>query len=196
MFEHLLDFAQTQVRWAGDAIQPSHPLSSPSPPTFNLSQHQGLFQWLSSSHQVTKVNIWIHVFMSLTRLKDIVLKLLMHYRNALCEDRPHQYCLQQCIFLHVLRTGRKSGSGRSKAAVSVSYDLALEVTCHHFAWSFWLLRSSLSHGEKTMREPEHQGRGAQESLLGAGCHPLPSVTSCVTSSHLQNALNPSQALQS
>ena len=38
----LLDFTQTHVHWAGDAIQPSHPLSSPSPPTFNLSQHQGL----------------------------------------------------------------------------------------------------------------------------------------------------------
>ena len=40
--------------WVGDAIQPSHPLSSPSPPTFNLSQHQGLFQWVSSLHQVPK----------------------------------------------------------------------------------------------------------------------------------------------
>ena len=40
--------------WVGDAIQPSHPLS-PSPPTFNLSQHQGLFQWVSSLHQVAKV---------------------------------------------------------------------------------------------------------------------------------------------
>ena len=41
--------------WVGDAIQPSHPLSSPSPPVFNLSQHQGLFKWVSSSHQVAKV---------------------------------------------------------------------------------------------------------------------------------------------
>ena len=41
--------------WVGDAIQPSHPLSSPSPPAFSLSQHQGLFQWVGSSHQVTKV---------------------------------------------------------------------------------------------------------------------------------------------
>ena len=41
--------------WVSDAIQPSHPLSSPSPPTFNLSQHQGLFQGVSSSHQVAKV---------------------------------------------------------------------------------------------------------------------------------------------
>ena len=51
----LLEPTQTHVHHIGDAIQPSHPLSSPSPPTFNLSQHQGLFQWVSSSHQVTKV---------------------------------------------------------------------------------------------------------------------------------------------
>ena len=43
------------VHWVGDAIQPSHPLSSPSPPAPNLSQHQGLFKWVSSSHQVAKV---------------------------------------------------------------------------------------------------------------------------------------------
>ena len=45
--DQLLDLAQTHVHWVGDAIQPSHPLSSPSPPAFNLSQHQGLFQWSS-----------------------------------------------------------------------------------------------------------------------------------------------------
>ena len=50
----LLEITQTHVHWVGDAIQPSHPLSSPSPPAFNLSQHQGLFQWVSSSHQVAK----------------------------------------------------------------------------------------------------------------------------------------------
>ena len=42
------------VHRVGDAVQPSHPLSSPSPPAFNLSQHQGLFQWVRSSHQVAK----------------------------------------------------------------------------------------------------------------------------------------------
>ena len=47
----LPEFTQTHVHQVGDAIQPSHPLSSPSPPAFNLSQHQGLFQWVSSSHQ-------------------------------------------------------------------------------------------------------------------------------------------------
>ena len=47
----LLEFTQTHVRWVSDAIQPPHPLSSPSPPAFNLSQHQGLSQWVSSSRQ-------------------------------------------------------------------------------------------------------------------------------------------------
>ena len=51
----LLESTQTHVHWVGDAIQPSHPLSSPYPTALNLSQHQGLFQWLSSSHQVAKV---------------------------------------------------------------------------------------------------------------------------------------------
>ena len=50
----LLEFTLTYIHQVGDAIQPSHPLSSPSPPAFNLSQHQGLFQWVSSSHQVAK----------------------------------------------------------------------------------------------------------------------------------------------
>ena len=51
----LPELAQTHVHWVGDAIQPFHPLVSPSPPAFNLSQHQGLFKWVSSSHQVAKV---------------------------------------------------------------------------------------------------------------------------------------------
>ena len=49
------EFTQIHVHWVGDAIQLSHPLSSPSPPALNLSQHQGLFKWVSSSHQVAKV---------------------------------------------------------------------------------------------------------------------------------------------
>ena len=51
----LLELTQTHVHWVSDTIQPSHPLSSPSPPTFSLSQNQGVFQWVSSSHQVAKV---------------------------------------------------------------------------------------------------------------------------------------------
>ena len=51
----LLELAQIHIHRVSDAIQPSYPLSSPSLPASNLSQHQGLFQWLSSSHQVTEV---------------------------------------------------------------------------------------------------------------------------------------------
>ena len=51
----LPEFTQIHVHWIGDAIQPSHPLLLPSPPTFNLLQHQGLYKWVSSSHQVAKV---------------------------------------------------------------------------------------------------------------------------------------------
>ena len=51
----LPEFTQTQVHQVGDAIQPSHPLSSPSPPAPNPSQHQSLFQWVNSSHEVDKV---------------------------------------------------------------------------------------------------------------------------------------------
>ena len=50
----LLEFTQTHVHRVGDAIQPSHPLSSPSPPTLNPSQHQGLYQWVNSSQEVAQ----------------------------------------------------------------------------------------------------------------------------------------------
>ena len=50
----LLELAQTHIHWIGDAIQPFHPLSSPCPPAFNLSWHQGLFQWVSTSNHVAK----------------------------------------------------------------------------------------------------------------------------------------------
>ena len=51
------EFTQTHVLWVSDAIQPSHPLSSPSPPAPNPSQHQSLFQWVNSSHEVAKVRL-------------------------------------------------------------------------------------------------------------------------------------------
>ena len=52
---HLPELAQTNVYWVNDSIQPSCPLSSPSPPTFYRSQNQGLFQWIGSLHPVVKV---------------------------------------------------------------------------------------------------------------------------------------------
>ena len=55
VYHQLPEFTQTHAHRVSDAIQPSHPLLTSSPPMFNLSQHQGLFQWVSSSHQVAKV---------------------------------------------------------------------------------------------------------------------------------------------
>ena len=55
VLQHFLAFAQIQVLWVGDAIQPSQPLLSPSPPALHLSQHEGLLQWVSSSDHVVRV---------------------------------------------------------------------------------------------------------------------------------------------
>ena len=55
VLHQLPELAQTLVHWVSDAIHLPHPLSYPSPPAFNLSQHQGLFQWISSSHWVARV---------------------------------------------------------------------------------------------------------------------------------------------
>ena len=55
IYHQLPESTQTHVHSVDDAIQPSHPLLSPSPPAFKLSQHQGLFQWVNSSHEVAKV---------------------------------------------------------------------------------------------------------------------------------------------
>ena len=52
----LLELTQTHVHWVSDAMQPSHPLSSP-PPTVNLSQHQGHFKWVSSSYKVVNIGV-------------------------------------------------------------------------------------------------------------------------------------------
>ena len=59
-FHHLWEFVEIPVHWVSDAIQPFHPLSSPSPPVFNCSQHQGLFYWVGSSHQRAKLlELWL-----------------------------------------------------------------------------------------------------------------------------------------
>ena len=55
VLHYLPEFAQIHVHWVGDTIQPSHLLLPSSPPAFNLSQHQGLFQWVNSSKQVVKL---------------------------------------------------------------------------------------------------------------------------------------------
>ena len=94
---------QTHVHWVGDAIQPSHPLSSPSPPALNLSQHQGLFKWVSSLHQVAKVEARISGVRKSRFCQDtsaarepLSIPHTQHYiRPRSCEDEsvPHTGCL-------------------------------------------------------------------------------------------------------
>ena len=77
VLHHLPELAQTHVHWVSDAIQPSHPLPSPSPPAFYLSQHQGLFQWVSFSHQVTKVLVGALLSVHMTNEISALFKIRM-----------------------------------------------------------------------------------------------------------------------
>ena len=61
VFHYLLEFAQTHIHHVDNAIQPSHPLSPSSPSALNPSQHQLLFQWVSSSYQVAKILLWVGI---------------------------------------------------------------------------------------------------------------------------------------
>ena len=86
----LLELAQTRIHRVGDAILPSHPLSFPSPPAFDLSQHQGLFEWVSSLHQVAKVLLELQPqyqpFQWIFRTKDFLYDWLVWF----CSPRDSQ----------------------------------------------------------------------------------------------------------
>ena len=83
----LPEFTQTHVNRVSDAVQPSHPLSSPSPPAPNPSQHQSLFQWVNSSHEVAKV--WSFSF-SIIPSKEIpgLISFRMDWLDFLAESSP------------------------------------------------------------------------------------------------------------
>ena len=89
----LPEFTQTHARWLSDTIQPSHPLSSPSPPTFNLSQPQCLFKWLSSLHQVAKY--WSYSFsISPSNEYSWMISFRMNWLNLLAVQRTLKNLLQ------------------------------------------------------------------------------------------------------
>ena len=120
----LPDFAQPHVHWVKDTIQPSHPLSSPSPPALNLSQHQGLFQWVGSSHQVAKywsfsfsispydgypglISFqidWFDVFAVQGRLKS----LLQHHSSKASILQCSAFFMVQCSHGHTWLLGKPS----------------------------------------------------------------------------------------
>ena len=109
----LLELAQVHVHQVGDTIQPSHPLLSLSPPAFNLSQHQGLFQWVSSSHQVARVlelQLQLQSFhprdrfhlTAVNNLFDVLLKLVCWYFTENFCIYIHQRCWPILPFYFIL----------------------------------------------------------------------------------------------
>ena len=102
---YLSELGQTHIHWVSDAIQPSHSLSSPFPPVLNLLQPQGLFQWVSSSHQVAKVlklqlhhhsfqwiNIWSSFLLGLTGLISLLSKGLSRVFSSTSSKVPFLWC--------------------------------------------------------------------------------------------------------
>ena len=143
VLHHLPELAQTHVHWLGDAIQPSHPLLSPSP-TFNLSQHQGLFQSVSSLHQMATVfelqlqhqSFRVHffcfttIFLSFICLVFCFLFFFFHYPACnMCAFK----ILSICMFSKFLQ--------KNSTAVSpyISFSLLL------FPGPFWYYTVKISH---------------------------------------------------
>ena len=115
VFHHLWKFAQTHVLWVGDAIQPSHPMSYPSPPAFHLSQHQGLFQWVGSLHQVAKVlelqhqsfqwMYWVIDWFDLLAVQRTLKSLLQHRSLKASVLRHSAFFIVQLSHMH-MTTGK------------------------------------------------------------------------------------------
>ena len=93
VYHQLPEFTQTHVHWVGDAIQLCHPLSSPSPPALNLSQHQNLFKWVSFSHQVPK--FWSFSFNSPSNEHTGLIYFRMDWLYHLVVQRTLKSLLQQ-----------------------------------------------------------------------------------------------------
>ena len=92
----LPEFTQTHAHWVGNAIQPFHPLSSPSPPDFKLSQHQDVFKWVSSSHQVT-IRYWSFSFnISLSNEHSGLISYRKDWLDLLAVQGTHKSLLQHC----------------------------------------------------------------------------------------------------
>ena len=101
VLHYLPEFAQTHVHWVSDAIQPSHPLSASSPLAFSLSQHQGIFQWVSSLHQVDKVLKLQHQsFQWIFRLEFRLFSVAAGIGSKVCSDvLLSLFWLLCCVFL-------------------------------------------------------------------------------------------------
>ena len=122
---HLPEFTQTYVHWDSDAIQPSHPLSSSSPPAPNPSQHQGLFQWVNSSHEVAKVLEFLlqHGSFQWTLRTELLQNGLV---GSPCSPRDSQESSLTPQFKSI-----------NSSALSFLYSPAL-TSIHDYSWQFYL----------------------------------------------------------
>ena len=135
----LLEFTQTHIHWVSDAIQPSHPLSSPSPPAPNPSQHQSLFQWVNSSHEVAKVlevltKGYFKLSSSVAKLYLMLIKntsLLLMFLSE--EDNLLQFAPSTCwekVFCHQIQS-----AGWVRALSPQGHTAALEkILCSQSHW--------------------------------------------------------------
>ena len=117
----LLQFTQTLLHWVGDAIQPSHPLSSPSTPAFNISQHQGLFKWVSSSHQVAKVLEFQlqHQFFQWTRRMDwLDLLVVQETHKSLLQHHSSKASILQCLAFFIAQLSHPYMTTRKTIALN------------------------------------------------------------------------------
>ena len=149
----LLEFTQTHVHWVGDAIQLSHPLSSPSLPAFILSQHQALFQWVGSLYQVVKVLELQHQscqwivrlipfrtdWFDLLAVQGTLKSLLQHHNfKASILQRSHFFMDQHS---HLYMTTGKTIALTIWTFVSKVLSLLFNMivyVCHNFSFFFFL----------------------------------------------------------
>ena len=115
---HLPELAQIHVHWVRDAIQASHPLSSPSPPAFNLPHHQGLFQWAGSSYQVAKV---LRVNEAQGTGPMLFLSSSSSPSNFSSRDKPYVWIFLYLMRLHSLKQFKQE----EKHNIHFSHDLIL-----------------------------------------------------------------------
>ena len=139
----LLEFTQTHFHRVGDAIQSSHPLPSPSPPALNLSQHQGLFQWVNSLNEVAKVLEFQLQHQSLYEYPEVI-SFRMDWLDLLAVQRTLQSLLQhhgsKPSILWGL-AGRFFTTEPSEKPPYISYILSISFLCknkqrypNHWVW--------------------------------------------------------------
>jgi len=144
------EFAQTRVHWVDDAIQPSHPLLPLSPPALSLSQHQGLFQWGGSSHQVAKaleLQLWISPSNELSGLNSFRLDwfdlAVQGTLKSILQHHSLKASVHQCLALFMIQllylymTARKSIAWTTWTVVSKVMSLLFN-TLSRFIIAFYL----------------------------------------------------------